>query len=335
MSDLIVCDAPQTSPTEQAAFPIFASVADRAMELGTSFARQTTLARPISCVGQGLHSGAPVRLTLNPAPAETGIVFRRTDLTGCPTIEALYSNVSDTRLSTVLSTPDNPQVRVATVEHLMAALHGNGIDNALIDIDGPETPILDGSAAEFDFLIQCAGRDVQAVERRQLEILKRVRVEGENGAFAELRPARRGLALALTIDFEADAIGRQNYAMPMTEARFRQDVANCRTFVEKRDIDALQKAGLARGGSLDNAIVVDNDTILNPGGLRRPGEFVRHKAMDAIGDLYLAGRRLQAGFMGHKSGHTLNNRLLRALFADSSNWRLAKTRQASTLQQAA
>ncbi|MCQ9156064.1 UDP-3-O-acyl-N-acetylglucosamine deacetylase [Acidomonas methanolica] len=310
MQSLTVCEAP-------------APAADGTVPGSTGAARQRTLANPISCTGIGLHSGMKVRLSFLPAPAGHGIAFRRSDLPGAPVIPALYDHVVDTRLSTVLGDAAHPAIRVATVEHVMAALSGNGIDNALLDIDGPEMPILDGSAAEFDFLICCAGRVEQDAPRRRIEILRPVRVEGEDGAFAELRPAKHGMLLAFSIDFAAPAIGRQAHVMLLTEQRFRQEVANCRTFVERRDIEALKKLGLARGGSLENAIVVEEDRILNPGGLRRSGEFVRHKMMDAIGDLYLAGHRLQARFIGHKSGHCLNNRLLRAVLADSANWRLS------------
>ncbi|GBR11684.1 UDP-3-O-acyl-N-acetylglucosamine deacetylase [Asaia spathodeae] len=285
-------------------------------------ARQATLNQAITCVGIGLHSGARVRMVLNPAPVDHGIVFKRSDLPESRLIPARHDHVVCTRLSTVIAHPDAPDIRIATIEHLMAALHANGIDNALIEIDGPETPVLDGSAAEFDFLIQCAGTVMQEPARSFIEVLRPVRVEEASGAYAELRPARSGMALAMSIDFAASVIGQQRHAMPLTLERFRQEVGFCRTFVERKEIEALQKMGLARGGSLHNAIVVEDDTVLNPCGLRHPKEFVRHKLMDAVGDLYLAGHTLQAGFMGHKSGHGLNNRLLHALFASPENWRL-------------
>lgn len=283
---------------------------------------QSTLKQAITCVGVGLHSGHRVRMTLHPAPEHHGVVFSRSDLPGSAPIAARFDNVVCTRLSTVIANADAPEIRVATIEHLMAALHANGVDNVLIEIDGPETPVLDGSAAEFDFLIQCAGTRHQEAARGVIEVLRPVHVEDPGGAFAELRPARAGFALAMSIDFEVEAIGRQRHAMPLTLERFRQEVGYCRTFVERKEIDALQKMGLARGGSLHNAIVVEGETVLNPGGLRHPKEFVRHKLMDAVGDLYLAGHTFKAGFMGHKSGHNLNNRLLRALFSSDENWRL-------------
>ncbi|WP_122049390.1 UDP-3-O-acyl-N-acetylglucosamine deacetylase [Asaia bogorensis] len=304
---------------------VFKNSADFLSPFGTNTqtAPQCTLKQPITCVGIGLHSGHQVRMTLRPAPVNHGIVFRRSDLPDALPIPARYDNVVCTRLSTVIARADAPDIRVATIEHLMAALHANGIDNALIDIDGPETPVLDGSAAEFDFLIQCAGKTGQDVTRVVIEVLRTVRVEDDNGAFAELRPARAGFALAMSIDFTASAIGHQRHAMPFTLDRFRQEVGYCRTFVERKEIETLQKMGLARGGSLHNAIVVEGDTVLNPCGLRHPKEFVRHKLMDAVGDLYLAGHTLKAGFMGHKSGHGLNNRVLRSLFSSGENWRLA------------
>jgi len=286
-------------------------------------AQQCTLRQPISCTGIGLHSGQQVRMVLHPAATNHGIVFRRTDLPEARPIAARYDNVVCTRLSTVIANAEASDIHVATIEHLIAALHANGIDNVLIDIDGPETPVLDGSAAEFDFLIQCAGKIEQDCARVVIEVLRPVRVEDDNGAFAELRPARSGFALAMSIDFAAGAIGHQRHAMPFTLDRFRQEVGFCRTFVERKEIETLQKMGLARGGSLHNAIVVEGDTVLNPCGLRHPKEFVRHKLMDAVGDLYLAGHTLKAGFMGHKSGHGLNNRLLRSLFSSGENWRLA------------
>ncbi|WP_051528394.1 UDP-3-O-acyl-N-acetylglucosamine deacetylase [Asaia astilbis] len=262
---------------------------------GTNISHQGTLKQSITCVGTGLHSGARVQMTLNPAPSDHGIAFKRSDLPASLPIIARHDHVVDTRLSTVIARPDAPTIRVATIEHLMAALHANGIDNALIEIDGPETPVLDGSAAEFDFLIQCAGAVTLNSARRVIEVLKPVHVEDDNGAFAELRPARSGFALAMSIDFSASVIGQQRHAMPLTLERFRQEVGFCRTFVERKEIEALQQMGLARGGSLDNAIVVEDDTVLNPCGLRHPKEFVRHKLMDAVGDLYLAGHTLQAG----------------------------------------
>ena len=281
---------------------------------------QYTLRNSISCAGVGLHSGRKLTLTLHPATVDSGIVFRRTDL-GID-IPARFDNVVDTRFSTVVAAPGQPQSRLGTIEHVMAALAGCGIDNVRIDVDGPEIPVLDGSAAPFVFLIDCAGREQQSAPRRMIEVLKRVRVEmGE--AFAELRPAAGdSLSLSLSIAFPARVIGRQAYSMVLTDQDFRSEIAPCRTFTLLGEIEALRRAGLAQGGSLDNAIVVDDDRVLNPAGLRRRDEFVRHKMLDAVGDLALAGQPIRGAFIGHRSGHGLNNRLLRSLMADPSAWRI-------------
>jgi UDP-3-O-[3-hydroxymyristoyl] N-acetylglucosamine deacetylase len=280
---------------------------------------QRTLKAEIYCVGVGLHGGQLVRLSLQPAPIDTGIVFRRTDL-GID-IPARFDLVVDTKLCTVLAAPGRPDVRVATVEHVMAALAGAGVSNAIVAVDGPEIPILDGSAQEFTFLIACAGMVDQAVAQPEIAVLRSVRVElGE--AYVELHPCSEGLELAVSIDFAAAAIGVQSLDLRVTPDNFRDELASARTFVMSGEIDALQQAGLARGGSLDNAVVVDGADVLNPGGLRCADEFVRHKMLDVVGDLALAGTRLRARMVGHRCGHALNNLVLRALFADDANWRL-------------
>ena len=284
---------------------------------------QRTLKTPIGCVGVGVHSGRKTSLSLNPAPAGHGIVFRRTDL-GVD-IPARFDAVCDTRLCTVIGSGD---ARVGTIEHLMAALSGTGIDNALIEIDGPEVPILDGSSAPFLFLLDCAGIVDQYVPRTMIEILRPIRVT-DGDAFAELRPYPRASRIAppvldmeLTIDFAASAIGKQGCSLRLTPNSFRQELSGARTFALAAEVAQLQKAGLALGGSLDNAVVVDDDKVLNPGGLRMPREFARHKMLDAVGDLALAGAALHGRFIAHRSGHALNNKLLRALFADASAWRM-------------
>lgn len=279
---------------------------------------QRTLRSAIDCVGVGLHSGLRVGMTLRPAPANTGVVFRRMDLGGID-IPARYDHVSDTRLCTVLESAKHPQARVGTAEHLLAALSGYGIHNVLVEIDGPEVPILDGSAESFVFLIDCAGVAEQDEPVGGIEILRRVRVT-HGDAFAELLPGGPGLDLTMSIDFTAGAIGMQSASVTLSPTSFRAALARARTFTQASEIDALRRAGLALGGSLDNAIVVDGDRVLNPGGLRMPDEFVRHKLLDAVGDLALAGLPLHGRFVGHRSGHALNNRLLRALFADDANW---------------
>ncbi len=278
---------------------------------------QRTLRTPIGCTGVGLHSGLAVSVRLVPAPAHHGIVFFRTDL-GIA-IPARFDCVVDTRLCTVIGV-DN--ARVGTIEHLMAALAASGIDNLVVEVDQAEIPVLDGSAEPWLFLLDCAGFELQSAPRAVIEVLRTVRVE-DSDAFAELRPGHDGLAMALSIAFDATAIGRQALTFTLEPESFRRDLARARTFAQKHEIEALQRMGLARGGSLDNAVVVDGSRVLNPTGLRMADEFVRHKLLDAVGDLALAGGALQGRFIGHKSGHALNNRLLRALFADTANWRVA------------
>jgi UDP-3-O-[3-hydroxymyristoyl] N-acetylglucosamine deacetylase len=289
---------------------------------------QRTLKAPIGCVGTGLHSGRRVRLQLLPAAPGSGIVFRRLDLGR--DIPARFNHVVDTRLCTVLGLPDDPAVRVGTVEHVLAALAGAGVQNAVIELDGPEVPIHDGSASSFLFLIDCAGIAEQDEVAACIEVLRPVRVaEGE--AFAELRPAGFGLDMALSIAFEAAAIGRQALTLRLTPESFRTELARARTFTLAGEVEKLRASGLARGGSLDNAVVVDGARVLNPSGLRMADEFVRHKLLDAVGDLALAGAPLRARFVAHRSGHALNNRLLRTLFADTANWQLAPAPAPATL----
>jgi UDP-3-O-[3-hydroxymyristoyl] N-acetylglucosamine deacetylase len=279
---------------------------------------QRSLRSAIDCVGVGVHSGRKVRLVLRPAPAGSGIVFRRDDL-GVD-IPARFDCVVETRLCTMLARPEQPEVRVGTVEHVMAALAGAGVHNAVVQVDGPEVPVLDGSAANFLFLIDCAGIEEQGREVPEIELARTVRVESDGG-FAELRPAPFGFDMALSIDFDAPAIGRQAFSLRLSPESFRRELACARTFALAHEIEQLRSAGLARGGNLSNAVVVDHARVLNPGGLRMPDEFVRHKLLDVVGDLALAGGALRGRFVGHRSGHTLNNQLLRALFADATNWR--------------
>ena len=289
---------------------------------------QRTVKTAIGCVGVGVHSGRRTSLMLKPAPINHGVIFRRTDLG--QDIPARFDQVTDTRLCTVIS---NGDARVGTVEHLMAALAGAGIDNILIEIDGPEVPIMDGSAAPFLFLLDCAGIEEQDAPRVMIEILRPIRVtEGE--AFAELRPYPRAsridppvLEMELTIDFAAAAIGRQGCALRLTPNTFRDELSRARTFAMAEEVEQLQKAGLALGGSLENAVVVDKDRVLNPGGLRMPREFARHKMLDAVGDLALAGASLHGRFIAHRTGHALNNKLLRALMADRTAWRVIGAEQ--------
>lgn len=284
--------------------------------------RRKTLKTAIGCVGVGLHSGRRVALMLRPAVAGTGILFRRGDL-GID-IPARFDRVVDTRLCTALVAEGAPQARIGTVEHVMAALAGTGITDAVVELDGPEVPILDGSAAPFLFLIDCAGTVSLDTPAPVIEVLRRVRVE-EGEAFAELLPAQLpGFEATMRIEFPATAIGTQQVSLRLSPAAFRAGVADARTFTLAEDIARLRAAGLAQGGSLENAIVVDGPLVLNPGGLRRPDEFVRHKLLDVVGDLALAGAALSARFIGHRSGHALNNKLLRALFADRGAWRMVE-----------
>jgi UDP-3-O-[3-hydroxymyristoyl] N-acetylglucosamine deacetylase len=290
-------------------------------------ASQRTLKAPIGCVGVGVHTGARVQLRLAPAPAGHGIVFRRTDLD--LDIPARFDRVVDTRLCTVLGHATDPSARVGTVEHLMAALFASGIDNVLVEVDGPELPILDGSATPYVFLIDCAGTVAQDAPRATITVRRTVRV-ADGAAWAELRPLpARGFEMAMSIAFAAEAIGSQALSLRLTADSFRREIAGARTFAMAADIERLRESGLARGGSLDNAVVVDGAKVLNPAGLRCPDEFVRHKLLDAVGDLALAGAAIQGRFVASRSGHTLNNKLLRALFAD------ADVAQGTALSQAA
>ena len=290
---------------------------------GHGFGMQHTLRAAISCVGVGLHSGHRVALTLRPAPANSGIVVRRTDLGGLE-IPARFDHVVDTRLCTVLARPGAPESRVGTVEHVMAAHAGCGVHNAVLEVDGPELPILDGSARDFVFLIDCAGIVGQDVPVGAIEVARVVRVShGES--FAELRPGPHGFDMSVSIDFDAAAIGRQALTLRLGASVFRNRLARARTFTLASEVKYLREAGLARGGSLDNAVVVDGPAVLNPGGLRMPDEFVRHKLLDAVGDLALAGTVLHGRYVANRPSHALNNRLLRALFDDAANWRLAPT----------
>ena len=283
---------------------------------------QRTLKSRIPCVGTAVHSGRRVSVTLLPAPAGHGIVFRRTDLGR--DIPATYNRVVDTMLCTTIG---EGSARIGTIEHLMAALAGAGVDNVLIEVDGPEIPIMDGSAAPFCFLLECAGIVSLETPRKVIEILRPVRVS-DGKAFAELRPfddsapggAVPTLDVEISIDFTEAAIGSQTLGLRLTPQNFREAVASARTFALARDINHMRELGFALGGSLDNAVVVDGSKILNPGGLRMKDEFVAHKLVDVVGDLALAGAALHGRFIANRPGHSLNNKLLRALFARQAAW---------------
>jgi len=285
--------------------------------LGTT---QSTLRGTAECSGVGVHSGTPVTMRLLPAPENTGIVFIRTDLkNGARLIPARWDHVVDTRLCTVVGNASG--ARVATIEHLMAALHAGGIDNAFIEINGAEVPVMDGSSDPFVFLIEMAGVAPQHAPRRVIEVLSPVEV-AEEGKRVSLRPALES-RFSFEIDFGQAPINRQRYDFVLSPDGFKSEIGRARTFGFFEEVDQLRKLGFARGGSLDNAIVIKDDHVMNKDGLRYANEFVRHKLLDAVGDLALAGAVVWGHFEGYCSGHALNNQLLRALFADPSAWRYA------------
>ena len=268
----------------------------------------------------GLHSGVRVAMKLHPAPANSGIVFKRVDLIGGgATIKASWDHVADSRMCTVLA--DKNGISVATVEHLMSAFYGMEIDNVVVELNGPEVPAMDGSAEPFIFLIECAGVVEQRAPRRALRILKPHSYANGNKMVA-LAPWHDGLRVDFQIDFHASAIGRQTCSFTVDPDTFRDELSRARTFGLLSDVTALREAGLARGGSLTNAIVVDGDRVLNDEGLRHDNEFVRHKALDAIGDLYLSGHPIIAHFTGRYSSHADTARLMRQVYADSSYWEM-------------
>ena len=280
---------------------------------------QHTLKYSIKCSGTGIHTGKNVEMTLNPGDPGTGIIFRRVDVGHATNeVHALYDMVEDTVLGTRIS--NEYGVTVSTIEHLMAALWGSNIDNAVVELNASEVPIMDGSSEPFQFLIDCAGIAEQPQVRQYLKVLKAVEVS-EGDAYARLEP-NDSFVVALEIDFPNPIIGRQMAVYDFGKLSFKSTVSRARTFGFEHEVNYLRSQGLALGGTLDNAIVLGRDSILNPGGLRFNDEFVRHKILDCVGDLYLAGYGIKGGFTGYKSGHGLNNRLLHALFADSSNWML-------------
>jgi UDP-3-O-[3-hydroxymyristoyl] N-acetylglucosamine deacetylase len=277
--------------------------------------QQTTLASTVECQGIGLHSGTSVSMVLHPAPAHHGIVFRRTDLPGNPTIPALWNRVSPSPLCTTIAGEDG--VHVATIEHLMAALAAYALDNVLIDINGAEVPIMDGSAAPFLFLLDCAGVRAQTAKKRVLRVTRPVTYnDASGGKAAALLPFDTGLKVTCHIDFASRAIGRQHRQFTLTPESFRNQIGRARTFGFLAEVEQLRRLGLARGGSLENAIVIDGDTVLNPEGTRYADECVRHKVLDAIGDLALAGASLLAHYHADRPGHFVNYKILETLFAN-------------------
>jgi UDP-3-O-[3-hydroxymyristoyl] N-acetylglucosamine deacetylase len=277
-------------------------------------ALQRTLKSAAFCRGIGLHCGRGIAMTLRPAAPDTGIVFRRLDAGA--ELRAIWSKTIESALSTVLSNGEGLQI--GTIEHLMAALAGCGIDNAVVELDGPEVPVMDGSAAPFVALLERAGFVEQDLARRALKILKPVRVS-DKGASAALLP-EHGFSMSFEIEFDNALISRQDLTLSVEPESFKAELAPARTFGLLDDLPRLKAAGLARGGSLENAVVVSGDRVLNAGGLRFADEFVRHKLLDAYGDLYLAGGPIIGHFRGVRSGHALTRRLLAALFADPDAW---------------
>ncbi|MCE2721656.1 MAG: UDP-3-O-acyl-N-acetylglucosamine deacetylase [Burkholderiales bacterium] len=279
--------------------------------------RQRTVKNKVRATGVGVHLGHRVEMIIRPAPPNTGIVFRRTDMTGAPTVRAHALNVNDTRMSTRIE-DTKTGAHVATVEHLMSAFAGLGIDNVYVDLNAVEVPIMDGSAAPFVFLMQAAGIEEQAPAKKYIRVKKVVELK-DRDKLVRLEP-HNGFKLKFSIAFDHPVFqGRQNEVeVDFAETPFVKDVARARTFGFTHEVEAMRQAGLGRGGSLDNVIVIDDFHVLNPDGLRSADEFVKHKALDAVGDLYMLGHPLIGAFTGVKSGHAMNNQLVRALLADET-----------------
>lgn len=280
---------------------------------------QKTINSKVSCNGIGLHSGANTTITLLPAPCDSGVIFKRTDIDSEKnSIKANYKNVTTTNLGTTIANEFG--TKVSTIEHLMAAIWGCGIDNLIVEIDAPEVPIMDGSSEPFVFLLECAGINVQEKARHVIEILKNVKIE-EGDKTIEVSPATE-FSVNLHIDFDHKQIQKQSFDYKTTYASFKNDLARARTFGFQHEIEQLHKMGLAKGGSLKNAILVGEDGIVNEEGLRYENEFVRHKTLDFIGDIYLAGYYISGQFKGSKTGHGINNKMLHKLLSDETAWRL-------------
>ena len=280
---------------------------------------QRTIKNSIKATGIGLHTGKKITLSLNPAPAETGIIFTRTDLDNKINIKACPENVGDTTLSTTLILNN---IKVSTVEHLLSAIAGLGIDNLFVNLDGPEVPIMDGSAGPFVFLLQSAGIKEQKKPKKFIRILKPIEVKDEEtGKWVKFAPFD-GFKVAFTIGFDHPVFQDKTHkaVLDFSTVSYVKEVSRARTFGFMRDVELLRSKNLALGGSLDNAIVVDDHRVLNADGLRYEDEFVKHKILDAVGDLYLLGKSLIGSFEGYKSGHDLNNKLLRKLIENQDAW---------------
>jgi len=277
---------------------------------------QVSILNPVSCYGMGVHSGKVAQVTLKPAKENIGIVFVRTDLRqDINFIQANYLNVSDTSLSTTIRNEHN--VYVSTIEHLMAALWGCGIDNVIVEIDGSEVPIMDGSSKPFVFMIECAGKKLQNAQKKHLKILKDIRVTNKDCELV-CTPSN-DMTIDLTIDFASKAIGKQNLVFSKNES-FKNNIADARTFGFIHEFEYLKSKGLACGASLDNTIGINQDIVLNQDGLRYSDEFVRHKLLDLCGDLYTIGGHLMANITGYKTSHALNNQFLHHIFSDASSY---------------
>ena len=282
---------------------------------------QKTLRNSIRCTGVGVHSGNLVNMTLKPAVAGSGIVFRRTDVAAeIADIPARFDTVSELVMCTTVKNDAN--VKVATIEHLMAAFSGSGVDNAIVELDGPEVPVMDGSSAPFVSAILKAGIQKLNSPIRVIRILQPVKVVVDD-CEVSLSPSET-LKMDFEIDFEDEAIGHQEKKLNMANGSFVRELSNCRTFVRRSDVDHLQSMGLALGGSLDNAIVVDKDVVLNPEGYRRSDECVGHKMLDALGDLYLAGAPILGEYKGKRAGHRATNLLLHTLFTQTNAWEMVQ-----------
>jgi len=286
-------------------------------------AKQTTLRHPVAVSGIGVHSGLPVTLTLHPADDDAGIVFQRIATDGSieREIRADVRAVTATEFATVLGDAEGPLC--STAEHLLAALRGLYVDNVVVEIDGPEVPIMDGSAAAFVDAIDQAGLTARALPRRYIEVIKPVSVS-KDGAYGELRPYQHGFRVEAEIDFDHPLIGQQALSLDIEPDTFRREIARARTFGFMRDVSKLWSAGYALGASFENTLVVSEDRVLNPDGLRFADEFVRHKVLDAIGDLALAGQPLLAAYRTVCGGHKLNHAVLSALMSDRSAWRVVE-----------
>ncbi len=277
---------------------------------------QQTISKPVTINGIGLHSGLKVSMKLIPAEADFGIKFIRKDLSEDNIIDALWTNVSNTKLSTTISNQNGASV--STIEHLMSALSGLHIDNIIIEINGPEVPIMDGSSIEFVDIINATKIRNLSKKRKILKIKQNIKVNNNNSS-AELKPNNQ-FSIDFEIDFPSKLVSQQSCQLQLVNGNYKTDIASARTFGFEKDVAMLRSNGLALGGSLENAVVVGESKILNSEGLRYKDEFVRHKILDSIGDLYLAGAPIQGYFFGNKSGHYLNNLLLRSLFSDSDNY---------------